>query len=84
MEVEVAVQVAGEADQRATIVVAIAIEGAVEQVLNEVLDRRRQHDGDENRQQRQHPLVRSVALQKHRPHGFEQRPRRSPRPPRTP
>ena len=72
VEIEVAVQVAREAHQRAAVVVAIAIERAVEHVLHEVLDRRRQQHGDQRRQQREHPLVRCVALGRTRAHGLEQ------------
>ena len=67
MEVEVAVQVAREPYERAAIVVPITIERPIEQILNEILDRRRQHHGDEDRQQGEYPVIRGAPLQKHRP-----------------
>ena len=57
VQIEIAVQVAGEADERTPIVVAIAIERAIEQRLHGVLDRRREQDGHERGEQRDHPLV---------------------------
>ena len=51
-EIEVAVQIAREADQRAAVVVAIAVVDAVEPGLNRVLHRPRQQHHDQRREQR--------------------------------
>ena len=50
-DVEIAVQVTRECDQRASVVVAIAIEGAIERVLHGVLHRTRQQNDDQRGQQ---------------------------------
>ena len=52
-DVEVAVQIAREADERAAVVVAIAVEHAIERVLHGFLHRlREQHDDDRGEQPR--------------------------------
>ena len=51
-QVQIAVQVAGETDQRPAVVVAIAVVGAVERILDRVLDRAGQQHHDDRRQQR--------------------------------
>ena len=71
VQVEVAVEIARKPQQRAAVVVSIAIERAVEHVLHERLDRRRQEHGDQRRQKREHPLVGVVPSQEHAPHGLE-------------
>ena len=50
-DVEVAVQIARERDERAAVVVAVAVERPVERVLHRFLDRARQQDDDRRRQQ---------------------------------
>ena len=56
-QVEVAVEIAGEPDQRAAIVVAVAVVDPVERRLNGVLDRARQQDHHERRQHRDDRVV---------------------------
>ena len=57
IEIEVAVQIAREADERAAIVVAIAIERPIERRLDGVLHRAREQDDHERREQRDHAVV---------------------------
>ncbi len=66
-DVEVAVQIAGEADQRAPVVVAIAIEHAVERILHRLFHRLRQQHDDHRRQQRDDPVVRVGVVGEHEP-----------------
>ena len=56
-DVEVAVQIARERHERAPVVVPIAVEDAVERVLNGFLDRLRQQYDDNRREQRDDPGV---------------------------
>ena len=64
-DVEVAVQIAGERDQRAAIVVAVAVEHAIERVLHRFLDRLRQQHDDHRREQRDDPVVRIGVVGEH-------------------
>ena len=67
-DVQVAVQIAGERDERAAVVVAVAIEHAVERVLHRFLHRLRQQHHHHRREQRDDAgvLVGGVAEQKSR------------------
>ena len=57
LKIEVAVEIAREADQRLPIVVAVAVVGAIERHLNRVLDDRREQHDDERRQHRDDRVV---------------------------
>ena len=57
VQVEVAVQLPGETDQRAAIVVAIAVEGAVDGLLQAVLHRLGEQDHDDRGQEGDDPAV---------------------------
>ena len=57
IEVEVAVQLAREADERLAIVVAIAIERAVDRLLQPVLHRLGQQDHDDGGEERDDPAM---------------------------
>ena len=52
LQIEVAVQIAREADQRAAVVIAVAVVDLVEAGLDRVLHRARQQHDDQRRQQR--------------------------------
>jgi hypothetical protein len=72
VQIEVAVQVAREADQCPAVVVAIAVEGAIERGLYEFLDGRRKQHRHQRGQERDHPFVRGATLQEHALHRLEQ------------
>ena len=66
-QIEIAVQIAREADERAAVVVAIAVVHAVEPGLDRVLHRPRQQHDDERREQRDDRVLLSFAVaQEHR------------------
>ena len=62
LEVEIAVQIAGEADQGAPVVVAVAVVDPIEPGLDRVLDRARQQHDDESREQRDDRILLLVGV----------------------
>ena len=65
-QIEIAVEVAREADERAAIVVAIAVVDAVKRRLDGVFHGARQQDDDERGQQRDDRVPLVGVLQEHR------------------
>ena len=71
--VEVGVQVAREPDQRPAVVVAIAIEHAVQRVLDRLAHRLRQQHDDRRGEQRHEPVVLVAVGREHEAHEAENR-----------
>ena len=71
--VEIAVQVAGERNQRTAIVVAIAIEHPIQRVLNRLADRLRQQHDDRRRENRDEPVLLVCAARERERHQLENR-----------
>ena len=65
IEIEVAVQVARKPDERAPIVVFVAVERAIERVLNRALHRTEQQHDDDRREHRDDHVVPIGSVEKH-------------------
>ena len=72
-QIEIAVEVAGEADERPPIVVAVTVVDAVEPGLDGVLDRAGQQHDHQRGEQRNHRIAALIGiLEEHRPHHLQQ------------
>src|SRR5215471_138594 len=72
-DVEVAVQIASESEERPAIVVAVAIKNAVERVLHGLSDRLGDQDDNQRREQRDDPVVLVGIVREEIPRGWQER-----------